>query len=119
MGSRILVQCYSKNDGYFGPILYCHDRLYDAREIVLKLKKQMKSRFGDVEYSSARLVQVACNDTSDSGFGIWNANAILNEIDCNEKGLDIVLINVDNFTCTCFGGYHQIDEHGLPFRLNS
>lgn len=118
MGSRILIQCYSQKRNHFGPVLYCHWALPYAREIVRALKKHMKNRVEDVDYSSARLVQVACNDNQNTGFGLWNAKTVLTKADSEHHVTDIVLINVDDFTCQCFGGYYQIDEQGLPFRLN-
>ena len=56
MGDRVLMQCYSKKTGEFGPVVYCHWSGDRAPKIVASLRKRMENRPGDLSYASVRLV---------------------------------------------------------------
>lgn len=57
MGDRVLLQCHSAKRGAFGPVVYCHWLGDHAPRIVNRLINRMRTRTGDVNYASARLVQ--------------------------------------------------------------
>lgn len=123
MGNRVLFQCVSSRseelnvpmNQKYGPVVYGHWSGDRAGEVVAKLKERMKGRENDVEYATARLVQILCgNNSGNLGFGCWNATGILT-VDDSHGNAGVVLIDVgDGFKCKCLGGYLETDENGLP-----
>jgi hypothetical protein len=112
MGDRVLMQCHSSREGTFGPVLYCHWGGSSAKKIVENLRAQMQSRPGDVEYSTARLVQCAipCGDVEPAGFGVWNAEHLLTAADSHGDA-GVVLIDVANRHAAVYlGGYLSAEE---------
>ena len=106
MGDRVLMQCFSSETNDFGPVVYGHWSGSDSKEIVGELKARMKSRQNDVEYASARLVQIMTGtDTGNTGFGIWNTDALLTAGDSHGDA-GVVLIDVaKDHEATYIGGY--------------
>lgn len=106
MGDRVLMQCHSSKTGDFGPVLYCHWVGDRATKIVEALRERMKQRPDDVEYSSARLAQIAMGMDDDClSFGLWNANGLLTAEDSHGDA-GCVLIDVsDNHSAKYLGGY--------------
>lgn len=116
MGDRVLIQCFSSKTGEFGPVIYGHWSGYNSPEAVRRLAARMKTRQGDVSYSSARMVQelIGTDDGSSTGFGIWNAEAKLTDKDSHGDA-GIILIDVGNdHRCECLGGYLTVGQDGLP-----
>jgi len=106
MGDRVLMQCHSSKTGEFGPILYCHCAGERAPLIVAELHDRMKTRPDDLDYSSARLAQIAMEgDSNCLSFGIYNATALLTAEDSHGDA-GCVLIDVsDDHSAKYFGGY--------------
>jgi hypothetical protein len=107
MGDRILLQCHSSKTGEFGPVAYGHWCGSAGPGIVAQLAIQMKNRPGDVQYSSARLVEIMCSPDpgGDLSVGIWNTDRLLREDDSHGDA-GVVLIDVDNgHSPTYMGGY--------------
>jgi len=115
MGDRVLMQCFSSKNNSFGPVMYCHNGGYEAPAVVRSLSERMEDRQGDLEYSSARLVQCAIgNDDYNTGFGMWNAQALLDKDDTHGDA-GVILIDVDNgHKCQCMGGYLKVGDDGFP-----
>jgi hypothetical protein len=110
MGDRVLMQMRKGDE--FGPVVYGHWAGDNALHIVAALKDLMgKSQHADdLDYCSARLVQCAIGgDKGTSGFGIWNATALLTEAD-SQGDAGCVLIDCDTFAVKCFGGYLKSPE---------
>jgi hypothetical protein len=106
MGDRVLIQCHSSKTGEFGPVIYghwCGDRAADA---VKRLRERMKTRGGDLAYSSARMVQELIGDNEGPlSFGVWNAKALLIRTDSHGDA-GIILIDVDtDHKAQAIGGY--------------
>ena len=105
MGDRVLFQVVSKDSGKFGPVVYAHWSGENAPEIVRELKARMGTRTDDIAYATARLLQVAMGkDAGGTGFGVWNASAVLIEKDSHGDA-GIVLIDADTYEPTYIGGY--------------
>jgi hypothetical protein len=84
-----------KADGQFGPVVYCHWTGSDSPEVIARLAKRMEGRAGDVDYSTARLVQEAIGgDTGNISFGVFNADAILTAAD-SHGDCGVILIHCD------------------------
>lgn len=115
MGDRVLMQCFSSKNNTFGPVVYGHWSGYRAGDVARKLAARMKGREGDLEYSSARLVQELVNgDGDNTDFGMWNAKALLTEKD-SPGDAGVILIDVDNdHKCQCMGGYFKAGDDGFP-----
>jgi hypothetical protein len=113
MGDRVLMQVVKGDE--FGPVVYCHWAGESTPEIVRRLAVRMADRPGDLEYSSARLVQEAINGADRStSFGIWNAEKKLTAADSHGDA-GVVLIDCANgHKCECFGGYLKTDADGFP-----
>ena len=112
MGDRVLVQCHSPIQEEFGPVVYAHWHGTSTPTVIEKLIKRMRSRKCDVSYATARLVQIFCDgDTSNTGFGVWNADALLTEADSHADA-GVVLVNVDDFSLQAVGGYLFVDDEG-------
>ena len=114
MGDRVLLQVVKGSD--FGPVVYghwCGDR---APDIVRKLAARMAQRPGDMDYTTARLVQ-ECTAGDPEGalsFGVWNAPARLAGEDSHGDA-GVVLIDCANgFRCECLGGYLRTGPDGFP-----
>lgn len=112
MGDRVLMQCHSKARGTFGPVVYCHWLGDHAPRIVNNLINRMRTRPGDLDYSSARLVQECTLAQADPhatlGVGVWNSDHLLTADDSHGDA-GCVLINVDDWSVTYLGGYLQHD----------
>lgn len=115
MGDRVLFQFYNASDGSFSPAVYGHWAGHSAPGIIRELKERMKHRLGDMHYSVARLVQAltnAGNKNEDSGVGVWNAEAVLNEADSHGDA-GVILINLPSWKVTAIDGYLEVDEDGV------
>ena len=114
MGDRVLFQMV-RGPSEFGPAVYCHWSGGRAPDIVRALASRMKTRTGDLDYATARLVQecIGRGDAGALGFGVWNAPARLTEKD-TQGDAGIVLIDCDGFTCECLGGYLVTGPDGFP-----
>jgi hypothetical protein len=121
MGDRVLFQIVkgvgllgkAMKKTEFGPVVYGHWSGEHAKEIVQRLRTQMADRSGDVQYSSARLVQCVINETQGStGFGLWNANAVLTDEDSHGDA-GVILIECDNdHRAIPLGGYWTTGTDG-------
>ncbi len=119
MGDRVLFQVVSGKQ--FGPVVYCHWSGARAPEIVRSLASRMKSRQGDIEYATARLVQICTASTLEGclGFGVMNAKRRLTVKDTHGDA-GVVLIDCSaGFTCECLGGYLTLDSAGFPADLGA
>lgn len=106
MGDRVLIQCHNSKTGDFGPVVYGHNSGGDAMAAVARLRARMESRPGDLEYSSARLVQeLIGRDTSNLSFGLWNAGALLTAEDSHGDAGVILLDVANGLSAECLGGY--------------
>ena len=115
MGDRVLFQIV-RGHAEFGPVVYCHWAGYRAPEIVRKLASRMKSRTGDMDYATARLVQeCTANGDGPLSFGVSNAAARLTAEDSHGDA-GVVLIDCDGFTCECLGGYLVTGPDGFPVK---
>lgn len=106
MGDRVLFQCHRAGKE-FGPVVYGHWAGSEAPEIVSRLAQRMQGRGGDVDYSSARLVQEVLAECPDgnTGIGVWNAERLLTAEDSHGDA-GVVLIDVDNGHAVQYlGGY--------------
>lgn len=116
MGDRALYQVVAGK--HFSPVIYTHWSGADAPRICKRIKEQMKSRPRDLEYTAARLLQCVIPNANNSstGFGLWNATAILTREDTHyDAGIILVDVSKDEMTFSCFGGYLVIDpETGFP-----
>ena len=112
MGDRVLMQCHSAKSGRFGPVVYCHWLGDKAPQIVNQLINRMRLRTGDVDYSSARLVQectlAQADPDSCMGIGMWNTDHLLTAADSHGDA-GCVLIDVDTWQTTYVGGYLEHD----------
>ncbi len=110
MGNKVLMQVYNSDTNKFGPAVYGHWSGSDAKDIAQRLKVRMHNRIGDVDYSSARLVQeMINNEPGDGGFGIFNVDKILTIADSHGDA-GIVLIDCFNdHEPTFIGGYLSRD----------
>lgn len=112
MGDRVLFQCHSASRGTHGPVVYCHWLGDHAPQIVNRLINRMRGRSGDVDYSSARLVQECTLMQADPdtcmGIGVWNSDHLLTAEDSHGDA-GCVLINVDNWAVSYVGGYLEHD----------
>lgn len=118
MGDRVLIQVV-KHDGKeieFSPVAYGHWAGGMAPAVVARLQARMKDRPGDVDYTFARLVQEMCgNDDGSTGFGCWNASAILESKDSHgDAGVILIDVSGGGFKCECKGGYLLTGADGLP-----
>ena len=103
MGDRVLIQL--TNGDKFSPVLYCHNSGHRALEIIDATKQRMATRGGDLDYSFARLVQAAIGTSDDNtGYGIWNAEAILTADDSHGDA-GVVVVDIESWTPKCMGGY--------------
>lgn len=109
------MQCFSSKTKGFGPVVYGHSSGSIAVQVTRNLAERMKSRQGDLEYSSARLVQEMVGaDSTNLGFGMWNADELLTA-EASHGDAGVILIDVDNgHKCLCFGGYLKNGEDGFP-----
>jgi len=100
MGDRVLMQMVDKAAGEFGPVVYGHWSGSVAKETIEALAAKMETRKGDLDYASARLVQVLIETTGNgddnTGIGIWNADAVLNAGD-SQGDAGIYLIDPNTF----------------------
>lgn len=131
MGDRVLFQVFKSpvsvgesGNSEFGPVIYGHWCGSEATDVCKRLKRRMNSRPNDVEYTSARLVQILVGDESkdaneNTGFGIWNADALLKKED-SHGGAGIVLVDVSEreMKFLCFGGYLKVGSDGFPYNDN-
>jgi hypothetical protein len=112
MGDRVLMQCHSAKSGRFGPVVYCHWLGDKAPQIVNQLINRMRGRSGDVDCTSARLVQECTLAQADPatcmGIGVWNSDHLLTAKDSHGDA-GCVLIDVDNWAITYVGGYLEHD----------
>lgn len=112
MGDRVLMQCHSAKRGTFGPVVYCHWLGDHAPRIVNRLINRMRTRTGDVDYASARLVQectlMQADPDATLGVGVWNTDHLLTAADSHGDA-GCVLIDVDTWETTYLGGYLQHD----------
>lgn len=119
MGDRVLFQVVSGDE--FGPSVYCHWSGARAPDIARRLASRMKTRQGDVEYSTARLVQecTAADPDGNLSFGVSNVSHKLTK--SNSHGdAGVVLIDCSaGFTCECFGGYLVTGPDGFPMSLDT
>lgn len=121
MGDRVLFQVVnSKEPGQFGPVVYGHWLGGSARELVKALRERMASRPDDIQYATARLAQ-ECGMMMDDlhgeralGVGIWIEDHVLTEKDSHGDAGCVLIDCGDGFRCTCFGGYLEADDDGLP-----
>jgi len=113
MGDRVLMQVVTKNE--FGPMVYCHWSGSTTPETVRALAERMKLRKGDVEYASARLVQIAAGgDDGALSFGVSNADRVLGAEDSHGDAGVVVIHCDENFRCDCSGGYLITGPDGFP-----
>lgn len=112
MGDRVLMQCHSAKSGRFGPVVYCHWLGDKAPQIVNRLINRMRPRTGDLDYSSARLVQectlAQIDPDSYMSIGVWNSDHLLTAKDSHGDA-GCVLIDVDTWQTTYVGGYLRYD----------
>lgn len=114
MGNRVLFQVVSKDRKRFGPVVYAHWSGESAPEVCQRLEQRMRSRPGDVDYTSARLVQeLTMDDDGALSYGLWNAEAVLNEEDSHgDAGIVLIEVSEQGMTFHCMGGYlKQTDFH--------
>lgn len=114
MGDRVIMQVVDNEDN-FGPILYGHWIGGDAKEILKAIKCRMASRVGDLEYTTARLVQEMIRfsgENDNTGIGIWNADRIQNVVDSHGDA-GVILLNCNTFQAQAGGGYYS--EEMSPF----
>jgi len=93
MGDRALIQL---TDGKrYSPSLYVHRDGSRARSIIKDTQKRMEGRTDDLEYSFARLVQIAIgDDEGNMGFGVQNEQGKLTAEDSpGNHGVFIANIN--------------------------
>ena len=115
MGDRVKFQVVG-SDGEFSPVIYGHWSGDTAPKICKAIKDRMIGRLGDVQYTAARLVQELVGDAKgNTGFGIWNADAVLTEDD-SDGDAGVILVHVAEgkaMRFECFGGYLSSDG-GVP-----
>lgn len=113
MGDRALIQLKSRNE--VSPVLYLHWGGGDVAKIIEATRQRMVNRHSDVHYAFARLVQQAIgNDTSNTGFGVWNQTTELTpEESHGDAGCFVVDISAPTWVIDTFGGYglsHEQEE---------
>lgn len=118
MGDRVLFQVVHGEN--FSPVVYCHSSGSEVREICARLQDRMRGRYGDLHYTTARLVQECINERPGNlSFGMWNAIGIQTEIDSHGDG-GVVLIDISGpqMEFKCFGGYWATVPENLPRLLS-
>jgi len=95
MGNKALIQL--TYDAEFSPALYMHWDGDHARDIIKETRKRMEDYSNDVEYSFARLVQVAMgDDQGHRGYGVYNTSGTLTSEDSpGDNGCFVVDIKND------------------------
>lgn len=111
MGDRALMQCHDGTE--FGPVLYLHWAGHMAFDFARVLHERMSdgNRMNDLDYWSARLVQIAIGgEKGATGFGVSNAPRLLLEGDSHGDA-GVVLIDVRDGSVRCFGGYLKAEDY--------
>lgn len=113
MGDRALIQLKSGTD--VSTVLYLHWGGFGVKPIIDAARERMKSRHDDLSYAFARLVQIAAgNDSGATGFGVWNADAVLTAEDSHgDAGCFVIDASTPEWKVDTFGGYgfdHGVDE---------
>ena len=115
MGNRALIQVvgnYKEKDivkERVSPVLYLHWANH-IDKILLTLHNQMRARTGDVTYSFARLVEIACCMLDSGGcmsIGVWNQDKRLVEDDSHgDEGC--IIYHCDTGGIERFGAYDNV-----------
>lgn len=115
MGDRALVQLIGK-DLEPSPVLYLHWDGSDVPRILAKLKARMQRLPRvDVEYSFARLVQIALDgDEGSTGCGVWNSKGILTT-DQSQGDAGVFVVDVGTWVVYHGAGYDPEYVPGLEF----
>ena len=123
MGDRVLFQVVSNAQGIVGPVVYGHWSGAEAPAIVRRLADRMAARPGDVDYTTARLVQGVLEGLPDGplGVGVWNAPTLgggqserLTAEDTHGDAGVVLIDCSDGFRCECLGGYLRTGDDGFP-----
>lgn len=126
MGDRVLFQVFKLDPptlyGEFSPVIYAHWAGSDASKICEAIKIRMQGRAGDVEYTSARLIQIIGNGNNEgnTGIGIWNTDKLLTEEDSHgDAGVILIKVSdIHEMQFICLGGYLNIDNQtGYPRKV--
>ena len=112
MGDRALIQLKTA-DGSFSPVLYTHWSGSCVAEILDRAQSTMKGRPNDLEYAFARLVVAAVNgDRGNTGFGVWNAQKPLTDVDSHgDAGCFVVDVTSEQWIIQQGGGYGLEGDH--------
>jgi hypothetical protein len=105
MGDRALIQFTSKDE--VSPVLYLHWSGANVPTIIRKAHELMAGRRGDVSYSFARMVSVACAENPGNlSVGVWNCAKTLTAEDTHgDAGCIVVDVTGGVWNVRCFGGY--------------
>lgn len=114
MGDRVLIQCVSDKTGEIGPVCYDHwlgrespKIVFDAVTFLLNAPYTCSVPVATsaiiAEMAKSRKHNVEC----------WSEEKRLTKEDTHGDA-GVIILNVDNLTCQCFGGYLDVNEEGLP-----
>jgi hypothetical protein len=114
MGDRILFQAIGTKSSEFGPVIYGHWSGESGPQVCERFAKRMIGRMNDVPYATARLMQELIGDADgNTGFGCWNADAILTEKDSHgDAGVVLVDVSGPQVKFQCLGGYLVASKDG-------
>lgn len=114
MGDRALIQLIDK-DRQVSPSLYIHWGGEGVACTLHATQKRMEGRPNDLDYSFARLVQIAIgDDDSNLSFGVSNRSTAITEDDSpGDAGVFLVDISTTPWTVMTAGGY-GLDDTQYP-----
>lgn len=124
MGNRALIQF--RHEDEVSPVIYAHYLGDGAMKVLVELHDQMRHRLDDISYIAARCVgRLIGGDTSDTGFGLWNATTALQaEHTHGDGGIFLVDVTKSRWAVTSLGCRHElhfptcagIDWTQVPYR---
>lgn len=114
MGDRVLIQCVSDKTGEVGPVCYSHWLGDESPEIVSNAVEHLlnTATTNSVSVATATIVAEMAKSQKHN-VECWSEEKRLTEEDTHGDA-GIIVLNVDNLTCQCFGGYLEVSEEGLP-----
>lgn len=117
MGDRVIFHVF--DDEEIGPAVYGHWSGERYADVLKVLTERMDDCRGDVEYATARLIQILIgNDDSNLGFGCWNAPRgvsaqvwrKITDAEYSRGDAGVILIDCRDFKAFAHGGYAAKDN---------